>query len=94
MPVFVVSKDSPVHYLTSVTNSRLPVFRTDNLKVVACAALDEARKSAGMLFFAYVIMPDHLHMLIGSPKNPSDTLRYRKPLEDEPLLTAHGLEKP
>jgi len=39
-----------------------------------------------MLFFASVIMPDHLHMLIGSPKKPSDTLRYRKPLEDEPLL--------
>jgi REP element-mobilizing transposase RayT len=75
-PVFVISKDSPVHYLTSVTNSRLPVFRTDNLKVVACAALDETRKSAGMLFFAYVIMPDHLHMLIGSPKKPSEVLRY------------------
>lgn len=74
--MFVVSKDSPVYYLTSVTNSRLSVFRTDKLKLVACAALDEARKSAGMLFFAYVIMPDHLHMLIGSAKKPSQVLQY------------------
>jgi REP element-mobilizing transposase RayT len=60
--MFAISQDSPAYYLTSVTNSRLPVFRTDKLKQATCAALDEARKSSGALFFAYVIMPDHLHI--------------------------------
>ena len=31
-------------------------FKTDQMKSVLCRALDEARKSAGFLLFAYVIM--------------------------------------
>jgi REP element-mobilizing transposase RayT len=41
-----------------------------------CDALDEARTSASLLLFAYVIMPDHLHALIGSERKPSVVLRY------------------
>ena len=74
--MFRVSKDSPVYYLTSVAHSRLPVFQTARLKDLICKALDEARTSAKFLIFAYVIMPDHLHALIGSDKEPSDVLRY------------------
>jgi REP element-mobilizing transposase RayT len=74
--MFRVSKDSPVHYVTSVTHNRLPVFQTSKLKDVMCAALDEARTSASLLLFAYVIMPDHLHALIGSQRKPSAVLRY------------------
>jgi REP element-mobilizing transposase RayT len=70
--MFRISKDSPVHYLTSVTHARLPVFQKDQMKEIVCAALDEARNSAGLLLFAYVIMPDHLHALIGSQKKPSE----------------------
>jgi len=74
--VFRISKDSPVHYLTSATHNRLAVFQTARMKELVCKALDEARTSAKLLIFAYVIMPDHLHMLIGSDKRPSDVLRY------------------
>jgi REP element-mobilizing transposase RayT len=74
--MFRISKDSPVYYLTSVAHNRLPVFRTGKLKNLLCKALDEARNSAKLLIFAYVIMPDHLHALIGSDKDPSDVLRY------------------
>ncbi len=41
-----------------------------------CEALEEARNSANLLIFAYVIMPDHLHGLIGSQRKPSEVLRY------------------
>jgi putative transposase len=41
-----------------------------------CDALGEARTSANLLIFAYVIMPDHIHALIGSQKKPSVVLRY------------------
>jgi REP element-mobilizing transposase RayT len=74
--MFRISKDSPVHYLTSVTNNRLPVFKTASFKDLVCEALNEARTSAGLLLFAYVVMPDHLHALIGSPRKPSEVLRY------------------
>ena len=74
--MFRISKDSPVYYLTSVTNNRLPVFQTAQLKNLMCDALSEARKSAGLLLFAYVIMPDHLHALIGSERKPSEVVRF------------------
>jgi putative transposase len=74
--MFRISKDSPVYYLTSVANSRLPVFQTVRLKNLVCDALSEARTSAHFLIFAYVIMPNHIHALIGSQKKPSVVLRY------------------
>ena len=74
--MFRISKDSPVYYLTSVAHKRLRVFQTDGLKNLACDALNEARASASLLLFAYVIMPDHLHALIGSDRKPSEVLRY------------------
>jgi len=74
--MFRVSKDSPFYYLTSVANSRLPVFQKGNMKDLVCETLNEARTSASLLIFAYVIMPDHLHALIGSSRKPSEVLRY------------------
>jgi REP element-mobilizing transposase RayT len=62
--MFRISKDSPVQYITSVPQNRLPVFKTTKLKELMCEALQEARNSAELLLFAYVIMPDHLHALI------------------------------
>jgi REP element-mobilizing transposase RayT len=71
--MFRISKDSPVHYITSVPINRLPVFKTTKLKQVMCEALKEARNSAKLLIFAYVIMPDHVHALIGSQRKPSES---------------------
>jgi putative transposase len=71
-----ISKDNPFYYLTSVTNNRLPVFRTDKFKEISAKALDEARKSADILIFAYVIMPDHYHIITDSSRKPSEVLRY------------------
>ena len=68
--MFRISKDSPVHYTTSVPVDRLPVFKTTKLKEVMCEALKEACNSAKLLIFAYVIMPDHVHTLIGSERKP------------------------
>jgi len=62
--------------LTSVTRNRLPVFKTDELKSVTANALDEARRSSGVSIFAYVIMPDHMHLITDGTKSVSDTNRY------------------
>ena len=71
-----ISKDNPCLFITTVALNRLPVFRTDALKAVACRALDEARRSAGFALFAFVIMPDHLHALADETLKASQTLRY------------------
>lgn len=70
------SKDNPCYYLTSVTNKRLPVFRTDKLKEITTNALNEARISAKIYIFAYVIMPDHYHIITDSSRKISEVTRY------------------
>jgi len=77
---FVISQDSPVLYITIVTKNRLAVFRTDEMKELLCRAIDEARKSAGFLLFAYVVMIDHLHLLTSRPSTTSNVLRVLKGL--------------
>jgi putative transposase len=71
-----ISPDSPAYYLTSVPRDRLPVFRTDQIKEVACEAIDEARRSGGFLMLAYVIMPDHIHLITAGELKVSQMLRY------------------
>jgi putative transposase len=77
---FQLSRDSQALYFTIVTRDRLPAFQTDALKIVACKALDEARTSGGFLLFAYVIMPDHMHLITDCPKSSADVLRSVKGL--------------
>ena len=77
---FLISQDSPALYITIVTKNRLPIFRTDQMKQVGCQAIDEARKSANFLLFAYVIMIDHLHLLTNRPSTTSNVLRVVKGL--------------
>jgi putative transposase len=72
----IISRDSPCYYLTSVPVQRLAVFRTEEMKTVTCKALDEARKSGGFAFYAYVIMPDHFHVITDSARSSADTLRF------------------
>jgi REP element-mobilizing transposase RayT len=75
---FLISHDSPVLYITVVTKDRLPVFRKDQMRGVVCGAIEEARKSAGFLLFAYVIMIDHMHLLTSRQSSTSDVLRVLK----------------
>jgi REP element-mobilizing transposase RayT len=77
---FQVSQDSPVLYITLVTKDRLPVFQTDQMKEVLSRGVDEARKSASLLLFAYVVMIDHIHLLTSRPSTTSDVLRVLKGL--------------
>jgi putative transposase len=71
-----ISRDTPCLSITSVARDRLPVFRTDAIKSIACSALDEARRSGRFAIFAYVIRPDHLHLITDGARKPSYTLRF------------------
>jgi REP element-mobilizing transposase RayT len=77
-PKFQISRDSQALYITIVAKDRLRSFQSDAIKIVTCEALDEARKSGGFLLFAYVIMPDHMHLLTDCPKTSADVLRCVK----------------
>jgi len=74
--MFLISRDTPAYFLTSVTHNRLPIFRTDELKGVLCEAINEARLSGKVKIFAYAIMPDHNHLLTDSSREIKDVLRF------------------
>jgi REP element-mobilizing transposase RayT len=71
-----ISRDTPCFSITSVAHDPLPVFGKEALKDVAGAALDDARHSGGFAIFAYVLMPDHLHVMTDGTRKPADTLRF------------------
>ena len=71
-----INKDNLCLFITTVTRNRLPVFRTDAMKTLACRALEEPRSSGGFALFAYVIMPEHVHVLTDGALKGSETLRY------------------
>jgi putative transposase len=75
---YKVSIDSPALFITAIGKDRLPVFQTDAIKQLTCGAIDEARTSCGFLLFAYVLMPDHVHLLTDAPRKPSEVLQYIK----------------
>jgi putative transposase len=72
----IISFDTPCHYFTSVTHKRLPIFRTDKMKQILVKALNEARKSSGMHYFAYALMLEHRHIITDGKRKPSDCLRF------------------
>ena len=74
--MFRISRDNPAFYLTSVAHNRLLIFQTDIIKQVVCDAFDEARRSGGIMIFAYVIMPDHTHLLTDNAREMADVLRF------------------
>ena len=73
--MFQISRTTPAYYFTSVAHHRLPIFQTDALKQVVCDAYAEARSNHGILILAYVIMTDHIHILVYSEKKLEETLR-------------------
>ncbi|MGH9931488.1 MAG: transposase [Pyrinomonadaceae bacterium] len=75
---YKISIDTPALFITAVGKDRLPVFQTDKIKQITCEAIDEARTSCAFLLFAYVLMPDHVHLLTDAPVKPSKVLQYIK----------------
>ena len=61
------------HYLTENIYRRARIFDSDRFKRKFVQTLDDLRAERGFKIFAYVLMPEHCHLLIGpSPAaNPS-----------------------
>jgi REP element-mobilizing transposase RayT len=56
------------------------------MKEILGRAIDEARRSAGFLLFAYVIMWDHMHLLTSRPSTTSNVLRVLKGITARRLI--------
>ena len=81
-----ISKDDPCLFITAVGKDRLTIFRTEAIKSITCRAIDEARTSCGFLLFAYVIMPDHFHVVTDRPREPSTVLQFIKGIVSRRVL--------
>ena len=73
--MFRISRTTPAYYFTCVTHKRLLIFRTDRMKQVLCDAYREACERHGISILAYVIMPDHVHLLVYTERKMEEALR-------------------
>jgi REP element-mobilizing transposase RayT len=84
--VIQITRDKPCYYLTSVAHDRLPIFRSDVIKQIVCNAWSEARRSGEILIFAYVIMPDHSHIISDGHREIADVLRFTNGISAKRIL--------
>jgi len=57
-----------LHFITFSCYRRLALLRTARAKNVLVKALTEVTKKYGILLVGYVVMPEHVHLLIGESK--------------------------
>jgi len=55
------------HFLTFSCDQRAKYFASDRAKDVFEAALERTRQKYGFYIMAYVVMPEHIHMLVTEP---------------------------
>jgi putative transposase len=65
-------KEGHTHELTFTCYHRIPMLAKDRVRRWLVDALDRARKKIGFEVWAYVIMPDHAHVLVW-PKHAQAT---------------------
>ena len=79
-----------LHFVTFSCYRRLPLLKTTHARNVFVKELGRVRDEMGFRVLGYVVMPEHVHLLIGEPKveTPSVALQKLK------LRVARKLRKP
>ena len=69
-----------IHFVTTSCYNRLPLFSSDDMKAIFIQAVIRVRNKYGFKLFGYVIMPEHVHLLIQTEndKTVSDVMREVK----------------
>ena len=69
-----------LHFITFSCHHRLPHLGSSKPKEILEQVIERTRRSHNFLLYAYVLMPEHLHLLLSEPKNHSlsSTLRVIK----------------
>jgi REP element-mobilizing transposase RayT len=55
-----------LHFITCSCNQRLPLLGTPRARNIFVKTLGELRRSHGFALIGYVVMPEHVHLLIGA----------------------------
>jgi putative transposase len=64
---FQQTRDS--HFLTFSCYKRRQNFRTAESRCTFEAALERVRQQYGLCIYGYVVMPEHVHLLVSEPEN-------------------------
>jgi putative transposase len=64
MEARVKRKPDIFHYITSVTFNRVPVFRSEKACRIFVEQLTEIRLAFPYKLIGYVVMPDHVHLIV------------------------------
>ena len=69
-----------LHFITCSCYRRLPLFASASAKNSFVKILGEVRDRYGFALAGYVVMPNHIHLLIGEPAKgtPSTVMRVLK----------------
>jgi len=69
-----------LHFITCSCYRRLPLLRSTRAKNVFVKILDLVRERYGFALVGYVVMPEHIHLLIGEPQRgtPSTVMQVLK----------------
>lgn len=69
-----------LHFITFSCYRRLPLLRSARARDVFMRVLDQVRKEYGFKLVGYVVMPEHVHLLISEPARatPSSVLKMLK----------------
>lgn len=55
------------HFLTFSCYHRCPLLNTIESRLIFESALERVRVSSGLHVYGYVVMPEHVHLLISEP---------------------------
>lgn len=64
MKLFKSRDPNTIHYVTAVTHRRVPVFRSEVACSLFAETLGKTREAYPFKLIGYVIMPDHVHLLL------------------------------
>jgi putative transposase len=57
-----------LHFLTFSCYHRRPNFRSPTARAVFESALERVRREYGLCVYGYVVMPEHVHLLVSEPE--------------------------
>jgi putative transposase len=60
-----------LHFITFSCYQRRPFLRTTSKRNIFLRALEQARRRFGFVVVGYVVMPEHVHLLLSEPQNDS-----------------------
>ena len=73
---YIIRDQNLPHFITATVVDWIDVFSRQNYRDIVVDCLDFCRKNKSMILYGYVIMSNHIHMIVQSEKGElSDLLR-------------------